>query len=274
MNTNLKKWIMTLAVICITAFFVGGYLLYREKENVAFEPKHFGYEADHFAWSINFLPDKVNSQDWTSEIYEEKNLSVEAFKELKVQMDVGEIILEESEDDFLHVEYRAFKQSSLKVKKDESQSLISLDAKIGRKSFFNSFFGSSSLTPVLVVKIPSTFNESLEIEQGVGSIHIALNQMDSTSVSMGVGDLSIQYREMDKGELDVSVGVGDVSIKLPKVHHVSLHSEVGVGSISLGSDFDQVNRQGVLVSDKVSAQKGQSTYLLTVEVGTGNIDIK
>lgn len=269
MNTHFKKWIMILAVICITAFFVGGYLFYREKDNITFE-----HEANNFARSINFLPEKVGGQEWTSEIYEEKNLSVQSFKKLKVQMDVGEIIVEESEDDFLHVEYRAFKQSSLKVKKDESQSLISLDAKIGKESFFSSFFRGSASTPILLVKIPGTFTESLKVEHGVGSVHINLNQMNSTDINTGVGDLSIQYLQMDEGEMSISVGVGDVSIKLPEVHHVLLHLEVGVGKISLESEFDQINRQGALVSDKLSAQKGQSTYFITVEVGTGNIDIK
>ena len=140
-----------------------------------------------------------------------------------------------------------------------------------------------------LLKIPA--GTGVQIDQGVGEIHIANHQGGASTVKLGVGDLKMEniqlaslsadvgvgdivLKNIDSSVIAANVGTGDLNLRLRPDASFTVEAEVGMGDVTIkGFPNMNLSRKG-FIAHSVNGTIGQGLGRLHLHAGVGDITVR
>jgi DUF4097 and DUF4098 domain-containing protein YvlB len=200
------------------------------------------------------VSDHVFSYGNNVEINERETISAKDIKEVKIDVEVGEVQLKESQDDNIEIHFHGNVPKKVKeqitFKVEEDGSSVEVVVNQAAKSFIQIPFINSDLKSerILDVSIPKGLLDKLEVQANVGDIQIDRIDTSVLTAHSDVGDIQVNQF---KGEGNFVSNVGDVELENinGKIHAQSDTGEIDISleemsdDIELTSDVGDINVQ-------------------------------
>ena len=184
-----------------------------------------------------------------SEVVRLHDFDMSKFTHLEISNGVGAIEMIQGTGDNLQVEVEieGNRQGWLRRIKDVSD--VDLEVRERRNTLFLSL-EEDDVKAQWTIRVPAGMTlENTHLTQGVGEVFV-----DSPSsplfIKLGVGEVDVEFPELQAGRIDLRTGVGEV-----RIH---------------GGDI--INRKKAMVTESVLAE-GQGSMAVEVQLGVGEINL-
>lgn len=176
---------------------------------------------------------------------------------------IGELLVEPSPDDSVHVEARIHSRSQAAIdatevvvefaQQGDKLNLAAYEARVGHA---NGAFGDDEAELTLIVRLPARGAWDLDADTAVGDVRVSDLLVGNLTASASVGE--IRTLEIDLiGDFDVKTSVGSIIVDLRSVQ---------TGSIVANADVDNVE-----ISLPTRADVG---YDVTATANVGDVDVR
>jgi hypothetical protein len=182
-----------------------------------------------------------------------KQLPVTDVEQILVDVPVGEVVIEASDDQQVHFEVR--------LECDERGGACEDLAKRIKVSYIRD---EGDLT-LKVKEWPKTRNDGLEAH-----VHVRMPRNLPLKAHLGVGEMRIQALE---GNVDADLGVGELNITLPAAAVGSVNADTGIGEANLVAAGRRYESSG-LIAREIRWSKGTGKARIEADCGVGEIDIR
>ncbi len=190
--------------------------------------------------------------------------------EIHIRMAVGELYLQGGAEDLLDGKFLY----NVKRMKPEIDYTVSgnrgkLEIHQGKKSGF--ILGKKKNRWEIQLSNDIPFDLLIDFGAGKGDLDLRDLRIESLSMDMGVGDLTVDLTGDYEQDLDVKIegGVGRVTLYLPERMGVRAHIDKGIGSL---------HAQGFIKSGEIYTNeaygKSEATIHIDIDAGIGSIDLK
>lgn len=246
-------------VLCLAGWISGadiGDVINSDTLDPDYDPNYID-EDGFWDWS-DFDFDDSNTIETTAE---EKVMGLEHFNNIKAQLEVTELFLEDGEEYGLSIMEGAGRSFTYKV---ENDTLI-----LKENSKDKHLNNTSSRVVITIPK--DTHLHQVEIEQGVGNVVIYDLSAHELNINSGVGNTDLKRIDVD--ELSIDGGVGNIEgDDLSVTTELDLNS--GVGTVSLHGDFcGEIDLDSGMGNVELFFERPQSNYLIDIENGFGTVKI-
>lgn len=202
----------------------------------------------------------------------------EDIRELEIQVNAVELVIEVSPDDQLYVAYNHM-PNAMKFCCTQEGNRLTITTTEEMEALKNLY--SSNAEPKISIQVPNQMLEDVDIENAAGTIQIRSLQAKELSVSVGAGEAVIQ----DFGAEDVEFNCGAGRIEASGDVQKAAEIDCGVGEIWLtiyGTDADYiydvdcsvgtVTVNGTSVTTSAVEDNG-SKKCLEISCGVGEVNV-
>ncbi len=216
--------------------------------------------------------------------------------ELELDLDWGDLIIEKSSDDSIHVDATDVSEH-FEAKVSGSRFTMGYDSKKNRAIPFGLVFHPMNYKPVVKLMLPDNEYDRFILDMGAGDAKIAFVNCSFLDVNCGAGDVNFSGIECSKAEIDC--GAGDLNITGIECSGI-IDIDGGAGDITIrdavagGMDLDQgvgdfdytgtmngnIDADGGvgditfrLTNPASDFYKGSGKYSLTIDSGVGSENI-
>ncbi|MDO8908703.1 MAG: DUF4097 family beta strand repeat-containing protein [Pseudohongiella sp.] len=167
---------------------------------------------------------------------------------LRLNMRVGTILVEHTNDDTISVELRITKEGRRWFSRSVDTATMDLEASV-RNSALELSFDHKGIKTDWVVKIPAL--SKIEINAGVATIDVYMANAD----------------------IDVDIGVGAVTFELAKTLVGDITLAAGVGDTSVTGASSMTTQRALVSSDLKASGDGTRTVRANIGVGSAEVDL-
>lgn len=255
----------------------------------------FGIESRRNNNFNDSISEDLPNQDFVSKNFDKKDgeevnirESMEGINNLQIEAAVSNIAIIYHEGKEVEVTGVLGKHSrGIEIGRASDQ--LKIEEKANKTNKVNSDSASN-----LIIKIPNSYSENLELTLGVGECNMEGLIVDSMDVKAGLGKLSIENVSFNKlnlesglgdvnintkqktGEMHIEGGVGEINISLGDING-DLKYEGGMGNANIIIPEDspvKINTSSGLGSANVSAKtSGENKYIFDISMGIGELNI-
>ncbi len=204
-------------------------------------------------------------------------VTVDEYKNLKVELGFGEISFATSKDDSYSVQYNANKEKYVPEIGVSGDTLY-----ITQEDLKANSIGVKEMKLTVTVYVPAGFEfdkvhiecgagdinvegllaKKLDLDYGAGDIKVRNSSIDTIDLDAGAGDVVMSDNTFEK--IDIDAGAGDVKISgVGDIDQYNLDLDVGVGDIEVGGHKSHGEYKASGSSDKE----------IIVDCGVGDLDI-
>lgn len=201
-----------------------------------------------FFTSSVFFMKTANGSAETKKL-EQKQFKNEQIKNIHVDTDVGDVVIEKGKADLFEVRYSG-NQEKRKLDINENGEMLQVEVKSKKKHIFDFSFSPFDLKDEsLTVVVPERVYNKIEAETAAGTIHVQNIQSGDILAHSAAGD--VEMKEMKAQNVKVSSSAGN--IVLYKVEG-KVHAEVAAGSVEVTQHNPEYSIEADSAAGDVSIQ--------------------
>ncbi|MEI4801788.1 DUF4097 family beta strand repeat-containing protein [Bacillus sp. NPDC077411] len=201
-----------------------------------------------FFTSSAFFMKTANGSAETKKL-EQKQFKNEQIKNIHVDTDVGDVVIEKGKTDLFEVRYSG-DQEKRKLDVNENGEMLQVEVKTKKRHIFDfSFFSFDLKDESLTVIVPERVYNKIEAKTAAGTIHVQDIQGEDISVHSAAGD--VEMKEMKAQNVKVSSSAGEVVL-----HKVEgkVHAEAAAGSVEITQHNPEYSVEADSAAGDVSIQ--------------------
>ncbi|SFD00255.1 DUF4097 and DUF4098 domain-containing protein YvlB [Bacillus sp. 491mf] len=139
---------------------------------------------------------------------EQKQFKNEQIKNIHVDTDVGDVVIEKGQTDLFEVRYSS-DQEKRKLNVNENGEMLQVEVKMKKKHIFDfSFFSFDLKDDTLTIIVPERVYNKIEAETAAGTIRVENIQSGNISAHSAAGD--VKMKEIKAQNVKVSSSAGDI----------------------------------------------------------------
>ncbi|MGG2014602.1 DUF4097 family beta strand repeat-containing protein [Bacillus sp. S10(2024)] len=180
---------------------------------------------------------------------EQKQFKNEQIKNIHVDIDVGDVVIEKGKTDLFAIRYSG-NQEKRKLDVNENGEVLQVEVKTNKKHIFDFSFLSFDLKDEsLTVIVPERIYNKIEAETAAGTIHVQNIQGEDISVHSAAGD--VEMKEMKAQNVNVSSSAGKVVL-----HKVEgkVRADAAAGSVEITQHNPEYSVEAESAAGDVSIQ--------------------
>lgn len=190
--------------------------------------------------------------------------------QVEAVIDVGDIIVEQSPDNQIHIElqHKQADELNFEVEEKKGKLMVKVDRDSrGKFAFFN-FDPRDSGPTDLHIKLPDKEFSNVQLSASVGDITV-MEGKGAYEINSIVGDVELNMENFHKN-VSIESDVGDVVVttnQKPEQLNLDLHSKIGE------IDVDNMETTGGVTSRSLQKESGQEQPVLKVTSEVGDIKV-
>ncbi|WP_440603808.1 DUF4097 family beta strand repeat-containing protein [Bacillus sp. GB_SG_008] len=159
-----------------------------------------------FAGSAFFMKSVTGSAE--TKKLEQKQFKNDQIKNINVDTDVGDVVIEKGKTDSFEVRYNG-NQEKRKLDVNEKGETLQVEVKTKKKHIFDfSFFSFGFKGESLIVVVPERVYNQIEIETEAGNIQVRDIQSENVSAHTAAGE--VEMKQIKSNNVNTSSSAGDI----------------------------------------------------------------
>lgn len=193
--------------------------------------------------------------------------SYETLKSIDINVDLGKVIIENSETISLEIEYCQQCHDVFEVNENEGNLVIKGSRNQNRIFFFG--INANNTVPVIRLKVPTDLLiDQLILDSSLGETNIKGINVKQAEINAQLGSITVRDSFFD--QLDVVANMGDVDLK-GNINQLS--SDVDLGKMTFEGSVQKVDVDNSMGDTNLKLQGSIDDYQIEVSSSMGSINI-